>query len=121
MDPARAAELRRLMTSLVTSALDRVLRDLAAGASTASFSERALLAALRPLLPQFRAVLLSKLSEANPAGIEQLMGATATAIESILYHAPGDPLPRQRFDWDEAGQIRLVPLDSPELVSAGDA
>jgi hypothetical protein len=54
---------------------------------------------------------LSKLSEANPAGIEAVLGAVATAIESILYYAPGDPLPRRRFDFAPDGSIVLVPLD----------
>lgn len=70
------------------------------------------MAALRPSLPKLRAVLLSKLSEADPVGIERLMGATSTAIEGILYHAPGEPLPRCRFDWTPDGQLTLVPLEA---------
>jgi hypothetical protein len=108
MDPERAAALRRQMIGLATSIIDRALADVAAAPSTASVSERLLLAALRPQLPKLRLVLLSKLSEANPAGIEAVLGAVATAIESILYYAPGDPLPRRRFDFTPDGSIILV-------------
>jgi hypothetical protein len=96
------------MIGLATSIIDRALADVAAAPSTASVSERLLLAALRPQLPKLRLVLLSKLSEANPAGIEAVLGAVATAIESILYYAPGDPLPRRRFDFTPDGSIILV-------------
>lgn len=69
------------------------------------------MAALRPSLPKLRNVLLAKLSEADPAGIERLMGATSTAIEGILYHAPGEPLPRMRFAWTPEGALTLVELE----------
>src|SRR5438046_1937201 len=92
MDPAREAELRRQLTAIAMTLIDRVMADIAGGASTGSTSERLLMAALRPSLPKLRNVLLSKLSEADPAGIERLMGATSTAIEGILFHAPGEAL-----------------------------
>jgi hypothetical protein len=112
MDPARAAELQRQMTAITTALIDRVLADIAAGQSTGSVSERLLMAALRPYLPKLRAVLLSKLSEADPAGVERLLGATSTAIEGILYHAPGEALPRMQFGWTAEGSLTLVPLEA---------
>lgn len=75
------------------------------------------MAMLRPMVPKIRSLLLSKLSSADPAKIEALMGATATALESILYQAPGEPLPRLRFEWTAAGELVLVP-DEPVAVSA---
>lgn len=47
------------------------------------------------------------------------MGATATALEGILYYAPGEPLPRRRFAWAADGTMTLVPLEEEE-PPAGD-
>lgn len=77
--------------------------------------------ALRPSLPKLRAVLLGRLSETDPAAIERLLGAVSTAIESVLYHAPGDPLPRYRFAFSDAGELLMVPLEEPAEELAADA
>jgi hypothetical protein len=112
MDPARADHLRSQLIQASMLILDKVLTDVqAAGGSTASASERLLLLALRPTLPRLRSVLLSRLSAADPAGLEAVMGATATAIESILYQAPGEPLPRRRFEWTADGALILIPIE----------
>lgn len=68
--------------------------------------------ALRPWIPKLRDTLLAKLSEADPVSVERILGATSTAIESILAQAPGDPLPRYRIDWDSDGVLVLVPLEA---------
>lgn len=68
---------------------------------------------MKPWIPKLRDTLLAKLSEADPVSIERLVGATATAIESILAQAPGDPLPRFRMDWDAGdGHMVLIPLEA---------
>jgi hypothetical protein len=67
-------------------------------------------AALRPWLPKLEAVLLSKLSEADPAGLERIAGAIAWAIESVLEQAPGEPEPRHGITWTPDGRAHLVPL-----------
>lgn len=66
--------------------------------------------AIKPWIPNLRNALLSRLSSADPATLEVLVGATATALESILYYAPGEPLPRMRFDWTADGKLRLAPV-----------
>jgi len=77
---------------------------------------------LRPWVPSLRNALLHKLSEANPVTLEVLVGATATALESILFYAPGTALPRFRFDWvpdPETGRpkLELVPLEAPAAIA----
>ena len=68
--------------------------------------------AMKPWIPKLRDTLLAKLSEADPVTVERMIGATATAIESILAQAPGEPLPRFRMDWDPAnGHLVLIPLE----------
>lgn len=74
---------------------------------------------LRKFLPRLRSEFLGKLSSADPVTLERMMGATATAIESILYYAPGDPLERYRFDWSPDGTLALIP-DEREPVAAGE-
>lgn len=68
--------------------------------------------ALRPFLPKLRATFLAKLSTSDPAGLERLMGATATTIETILLDAPGEPMPRWAWQWLPGEPApHLVPLD----------
>ena len=64
--------------------------------------------ALRPWLPKLRAIAVGRLAGADPATIEKLLGATASAAEAILAHAPGDPLPRYVLGADDAGAPTLV-------------
>lgn len=52
-------------------------------------------------------MLLSRLSELDPVAIERALGAVATAFESILYYAPGDPLPRAVLVFVD-GRLELV-------------
>lgn len=108
VDPARAHYLRTALVRITASLLEAFLTDLAKGdLSTASpsdraslsLTERAMVAVLRPWIPQLRATLLTKLGEADPAELERLMGASATLLESLLAQAPGDPLPRWIFRW----------------------
>jgi hypothetical protein len=65
--------------------------------------------ALRPWIPKLRDVALERLEAADPAALEQLLGAAATMLESIVYHAPGDPLPRRVIAPDELGRPSLQP------------
>ncbi len=121
MDPQRADELRRQITAIATAVLDAITSAPSTATSTDSAQDRMLAKALRPLLPRIRSALLSKISASNPVTLEVLAGATATAIESILYWSPGAPLPRYRFDWRPDGSIELVPdVPAPdaEAVSA---
>lgn len=68
--------------------------------------------ALRPWLPKLEAVLCSKLSEADPAGLERLAGAIAWAVESVLAQAPGEPEPRYYIAWTADGRPSLRPADA---------
>ncbi len=109
MDPARAEALRRQLSAIAATLLDAVLAGLEAP-STGSASEQVLTRAIRPFLPRLRSAFLSRLSDADPVTLERLMSATATAIESILYYAPGEPLPRFVFSWTDAGlELRPAP------------
>lgn len=117
MTADRAAYLSRALVALATVMIDSMLADLAAG-STAStggdspLSERMLYRLLSPQLPKLRAVFLDKLSTSEPAGLERLMGATSSTIETILAQAPGDPMPRWTFEWlPGEARPRLVPVD----------
>lgn len=68
---------------------------------------------LRPFLPKLRSVLLSKISEADPVAIERALGAAATAFESILFYAPGDPLPRAVLVFVD-GRLELVDAEGAD-------
>lgn len=70
---------------------------------------------LRPWIPKMRDGLLSRLSSADPVALERIMGATATALEAILFYAPGTPQPRYRFEWI-AGQLTLLPHEPAAAV-----
>lgn len=109
MTPERAEHLRWTMLGVTRALLSAALADLAAAPSTASLSDRMALGALRPWLPKLEAVLLSRLSEADPAALERVAGAVAWAIEAVLAQAPGEPEPRHYVEWDELGRPRLVP------------
>jgi hypothetical protein len=125
MDPARAAELRRQLSAIAATLFDAVLAPAKTSdpsTGQASPSERMMMRVLRPWIPKLRDALLSKLSEADPVNLEVLVGATATALESILYYAPGDALPRFRFEWriDEATgrpDLSLVPREAPAAIA----
>lgn len=104
----RATYLRAYLAALASTLIDRALAQASAPSTvSSSVGEKLLLATLRPLVPQLRNLLLARLSEADPAGLERLLGATSTAIEGVLYHAPGEPEPRFRFDWTGQG-VELV-------------
>jgi hypothetical protein len=52
--------------------------------------------------------MIERLSTADPALIERVAGATADLLESVIAYAPGDPLPRMRWDTDATGALVLV-------------
>lgn len=115
-DPERATELKRQLNGIALALLDSVMRepgDSTAGRPTTA-KEKMLARVLRSALPSLRDALLARLSEADPAGLERLIGASASALESILYYAPGEPQPRFRFDWQQGPDgwsVDLVPVD----------
>lgn len=114
MDPQRAAYLRATMLGTARVLLSAALTDMAQAPSTgSSLQDRMAFAALRPWLPKLEAVLLSKLSEADPAALERIAGAIAWAIESVLEQAPGEPEPRHVISWTDAGRPQLVPFGDP--------
>lgn len=108
MDPERAAYLRTTIVTTARVLLSAALADMAEGPSTGSLQDRMAWAALRPWLPKLEAVLLSKLSEADPAALERIAGAIAWAIESVIDQAPGEPEPRMVIAWTDAGRPQLV-------------
>lgn len=111
-DPARADEIRRQLRALTLTLFAWTAREPDPERSTAS--ERMLSRVIRPLLPRLRDALLLRLSSADPAALEAVIGASATALESILYWSPGTPLERFRFRMttgpDGAPAVELVPL-----------
>lgn len=113
MDPERGRYLREVTVAVATRLVGQMLEDLAAPStgSPSSAADRLMIKVIQPWIPKLRDTLLSKLSEADPVSVERIIGATATAIESILAQAPGTPLPRYRIDWDDQGALVLVPLD----------
>lgn len=108
-DPARAEYLRQTLTQVVALLVQQMLSEVGSTDSP-SPGDRLMLAALRPWIPKLQTVLLSKLSEVDPLMAERILGATATACESILAQAPGTPLPRYRAEWDADAKLVLVPL-----------
>lgn len=113
MGPERAAYLSRATVAVAARLVSQMLDELAAPSmGSSSVQDRMLMGALKPWIPKLRDTLLAKLSEADPVSMERILGATSTAIESILAQAPGDPLPRYRIDWDADGVLVLVPLDA---------
>lgn len=112
MDPARAAYLRQTIVGTASVLLSAALADMAPGPSTdSSLQDRMAWAALRPWLPKLEAVLLSKLSEADPAALERVAGAIAWAIGSVLEQAPGEPEPRFGITWSADGRPQLMALE----------
>lgn len=112
MTPERARYVRGALVATSTALLDLLVSDLLGAQSTegSSRQERLIYGALKPLLPRLRALFLGKLSEADPAGLERLIGSLATAIEQILAQAPDEPLPRWRWEWQPGEPApRLVP------------
>lgn len=111
-EPERAAYLRQYLAAIATRGIDAMVADLSAPSTdSSSAADRLMMAALRPWIPKLRGLLLARLSEADPASLERVMGAVSAAIEGLLYHAPGDPEPRYRFALDAEGRIRLEPVD----------
>lgn len=113
IDPERAAYLTRTMVAVAAALVGQMLDDLARPStdSPSSLTDRMMMGALRPWIPKLRDTLLAKLSEADPVMVERMLGATATALESILSQAPGEPLPRFLMDWDPAdGHMVLIPV-----------
>lgn len=118
--PERATFLRQTIVGTASVLLSAALADMAAGPSTgSSLQDRLAWQALRPWLPKLEAVLLSKLSEADPAALERVAGAVSWAIESVLEQAPGVPEPRYGIVWTEEGRPAMVPLAELELEAAG--
>jgi hypothetical protein len=108
--PERAAHIRSQLQATAGWLMGAALADLAGSTDSGSSPrDRLLSTALRPLLPKIRDTALERLGAADPAHLEQLLGAVATTLESILYHAPGDPLPRCVIAADDAGRPALVP------------
>lgn len=109
MDPARSAYLQDQLRGILHTLLESMARaDPMEAASTAS--ERMMARVLRSQIPRLRDALSSRLSSTDPRGIERILGATATALEAILYYAPGTPEPRMRFEW-------ITPPDGPPVLS----
>jgi len=104
--PERAEYLRRAIVALAATITAQMLAE--AGSTDSGLLGRL----LAPQLPRLRDLLLSRLSEADPVRLEQTLSAAAWAIEAILADAPGEPLPRMRPDWDEAGALILRPADA---------
>lgn len=69
--------------------------------------------AIRPWLPSLRDSLLKRLADVDPAALEAMIGASAYALESMIYHAPGTPLPRYAWRFLEGGGVVLEPVDAP--------
>lgn len=118
--PEREAEIRRQLTGIATALLDAVLLNQEASTEPGSLNERLATQAMRKFLPTIRGMFLGRLSKADPVTLERLMGATSTAIESILYYAPGEPLPRFVLEWREGGlAMSPAPAEEPALADAG--
>lgn len=113
--PERAQYLRGAMTAIAARLVGQMLEELAdpSTGSPSSVTDRLMMKAVQPWIPKLRDVLLSKLSELEPVSLERTMGAVAMSIEALLAQAPGDPLPRYRADWDDAGRLVLIPLEEP--------
>lgn len=113
MTPERAAYLRRTATGAAAGLLRMMLADLASPGSTDTLSmqERMMLGALRPWLPKVERTITDRLSAADPALIERIAGATADLLESVIAYAPGDPLPRMRWEQAPDGALVLVPAE----------
>lgn len=112
--PDRALYLRTATTAIAARLVGQMLGELAdPSTESPSLTDQLMLKVLRPWMPKLRDVLLSKLSELDPASLERTMGAIAWSIDSLLEQAPGAPLPRYRADWDEAGRLVLLPLEEP--------
>lgn len=96
--PERGEWMRRATVATVALLLERMLGDLS-GTSTdpQPATERLMMAAVRPWLPKLRDVLLSRLSAADPVGLEHLMSATSSALGDVIAQAPGVPEPPYVF------------------------
>lgn len=114
MTPERARYLVQAVTAMGSMLVDAMMADLEAGSTAGADSpaERLMFRALRPFLPKLRAMFLAKLSTSDPVGLERLMGATATTLETIMGQAPGEPMPRWTWEWLPGQPApRLVPFD----------
>lgn len=113
ISPERGEYLTGTMVAVAARLVGQMLDEVSQPStdSPSSAGDRLMMMALKPWIPKLRAVLLAKLSEADPTSVERLMGATATALESILAQAPGAPLPRYRIDWDDDQTLILVPIE----------
>ena len=122
----RGQYLQETTTAIAAALIDQMLAELQAppparSTGSAGLRERALMAALRPLVPQLRQLLLSRLSAGDPEYLEMIAGAIATAIEDVLAAAPGEPLPRFRAGWDAERHLVLTPRNGALEASATDA
>lgn len=109
LDPERATWMRYQLRGLALALFSWTAREPDLDHSTAT--ERLLARALRPMLPKLRDALLNRLDSTDPAALEAIVGATATALESMLYYAPGDPLPRYAWRFEADGSVDLIALD----------
>lgn len=112
VDPARAAELRRQLRGLALALFSWTAAD-PADLARSTATERLMARAIRPWLPKLRDALLSRLDSTDPAALEAMLGATATALESILYYAPGEPVERFVWRFHANGGVELVPAGAP--------
>lgn len=113
----RADHLKAQLRGLALVLFSWTARDPDLDHSTVS--ERLLARAIRPWLPKLRDALLSRLEATDAASLEAMIGATATALESMIYYAPGDPMPRYAWHFRDDGAVELVP--AAELAPAADA
>lgn len=113
MDPARAEYLRRTVAGLVSAAVAQMTAEPPDGStdSSSSMAERLMMRAISPWIPRLRDMILSRVSSADPADLERWMGAGASALESILWQAPGEPLERFRIEFGPDGRPALVPVE----------
>lgn len=103
IDPERAAYLRKAIVAVAAAITAQMLEEV--GSTESGWLERL----LRPQLPKLRDLLLSRLSDADPVALENVLSATGWLCEALLRDAPGAPLPRMRPEWDGAGRLVLVP------------
>lgn len=110
-DPDRSAFLVGNVARIAALITGQMLQELQGDSSTdsRSLSDRLMLAALRPWMPKLQQALLGKLSELNGADLEAHLSALAGTIDELLTAAPGDPLPRKVYRWDQGdGGLLLV-------------
>lgn len=118
-DPARTAAMRSQLAAVVATMFDAITAPGALDSSMADRSpgSRMMARVLRSQLPTLRREISARVSEVDGYALEVMMGAVATAIESTIYYAPGEPAPRHHFVWttDDQGRphVDLAPDGPP--------